>query len=252
MSAATMFRPGGDLYDCVPRIIDDLEPGKQHAATKVLRYLIQREMDGLLDERVTDRAIADAIGYSTRFVQKGLNALHVKLGELGSAIIDRMPSHGRRIITFVRGLAARREATPRAAPSPPRTPPEELKTKRETFTDTPPSSSSSPEIIIPKTNPDDPAFTALVARACGLIADATAERVGVTIATYGAEWVGRAWTRWRAATGNPASSRCVAGGTCWGSWGTGDARAVRQPRRRRPPLPRRSAVLLRSRRRPRV
>lgn len=113
-----MFRPGGDLYDCVPRIIDDLEPGKQHAATKVLRYLIQREMDGLLDERVTDRVIADAIGYSTRFVQKGLNALHVKLGELGSAIINRMPSHGRRIITFVRGLAARRDAPPKATPPP--------------------------------------------------------------------------------------------------------------------------------------
>lgn len=191
MSAANMFRIGGDLYDCVPRIIDLLPQGDQHAATKVFQFLARIDLDGQLNELITDRVIADAIGYSTRFVQKGLHALQHKLGELGQSIIDRMPNQGRRIITFIRGLAARRDAQPRAAtPPPPQTPPEELKTKRETLTDTPPSSSS--EIVIPKTNPDDPAFTALVARACGLIADATADRVGVTIATYGVEWVGQA------------------------------------------------------------
>jgi hypothetical protein len=191
MSAATLFRTGGDLYDCVPRIIDQLPQGDQHAATKVFQYLMRMDLDGQLNELITDRVIAEAIGYSTRFVQKGLYALHHKLGELGQAIIDRMPSQGRRIITFIRGLAPRRDAQPRPIPNPPQTPPEELKTKKETSTDTPPSS-SSPEIIILKTNPDDPAFIALVARACGLIPDATAERVGVTIATYGAEWVGLA------------------------------------------------------------
>jgi hypothetical protein len=191
MSAANLFRTGGDLYDCVPRLIDQLPQGDQHAATKVFQYLMRMDLDGQLNELITDRVIADAIGYSTRFVQKGLHALQHKLGELGQAIIDRMPNQGRRIITFIRGLAARRDAQPRPTPNPPQTPPEELKTKRETSTDTPPSSSSSPEII-PKTNPDDPAFAVLVARACGLIPDATPERVGVTIATYGGEWVGLA------------------------------------------------------------
>jgi hypothetical protein len=192
MSTATLFRPGGDLYDCVPRIIDLLPEGDQHAATKVFQYLVRMDLDGKLDVLITDQVIAEAIGYSTRFVQKGLHALEHKLGELGQAIIDRMPSQGRRIITFIRGLAPRRDAQPKATTPPPQTPPEDLKTKRETSTDTPPSSSSSSEILIPKTNPDDPAFAALVARACGLIPDATAERVGVTITTYGAEWVGQA------------------------------------------------------------
>jgi hypothetical protein len=191
MTTATLFRPGGDLYDCVPRIIDLLPEGDQHAATKVFQYLVRMDLDGQLDEMITDRVIADAIGYSTRFVQKGLHALQHKLGELGQAIIDRMPSQGRRIITFIRGLAPRRDAQPKATPPPPQTPPEDLKTKRETSTDRPPSSSSS-GINIPKTNPDEPAFAVLVARACGLIPDATPERVGVTITTYGAEWVGQA------------------------------------------------------------
>ena len=47
-------------------------------------------------------------------------------------------------------------------------------------------------MIIPETAPDDPAIAALVARACDLIPDATPERVGVTIAAYGAAWVGLA------------------------------------------------------------
>ncbi len=193
MSAASLFRPGGDLYDCVPRIIDQLPEGDQHAATKVFQFLMRMELDGLLDERITDRFIADAIGYSERFVQKGLHALQHKLAELGQAIIDRMPNQGRRIITFIRGLAPRRDAQPRPNLNPPQTPPEELKIKIETSTDRPtPTPSSSSEIIIPETNPDDPAFATLVARACGLIPDATPERVGVTIATYGAEWVGQA------------------------------------------------------------
>ena len=92
------------------------------------------------------------------------------------------PTRGRRIISFVRGLAPRRDAQPRPTPNPPQTPPEEFQIKIETLTDRPPSSSS--EIIIPETNPDDPAFATLVARARGLIPDVTPERVGVTIATY--------------------------------------------------------------------
>ena len=89
------------------------------------------ELDGLLDERITDRFIADAIGYSERFVQKGLHALQHKLAELGQAIIDRMPNQGRRIISFVRGLAPRRNAQPRPTPNPPQTPPEEFQIKIE-------------------------------------------------------------------------------------------------------------------------
>jgi hypothetical protein len=186
MSAATLFRRGGDPYEGVASVIDQLPRGQQHAATKVLRYLVRRELAGTLNELVTDRVIAKAIGYSTRFVQKGLHALHRVLDRMGKAIIDRMPSHGRRIITFVRGLAGRGPSPAGVSPpAPPQTPPRDFE---KTTTKVP---SSSPEII-PEKTPDDPALAGLVARACRLVPEATPGKVAAAIAESTAEWVGRA------------------------------------------------------------
>jgi hypothetical protein len=179
MSAATLFRPGGDPWYGLGDLVDELDRDLRHAAKEVLSYLTKRERDGTLNELVTDRVIAEAIGYSERFVQKGLNALHVQLGELGKAIIDRVPSHGRRIITFVRGLAGRGRSGTQSTP--PQTPPGSFE---KTTTGFP---SSSFEII--------PAIAELIARACRLIPEATPGKVAAAVGDFGAEWVGRALDR---------------------------------------------------------
>jgi hypothetical protein len=187
-SLAGHFKPGGFTYRTVPDVIDGLPKGLQHAATVVYRCIMRFLARGELDHRATDKAMADDCGWSESFVQKGLHALHVVLGEMGTPAIDRERAHGRRTI-IPAPLAGRGTAGPVPdAASPPRTPPEE---RRDTTTG---GASSSP----PRIAPEDPGSRigaidpALVERACRLVPLATPGRVAEVVAKYGAEWVSRA------------------------------------------------------------
>src|SRR5262249_30048646 len=155
------------------RAIDQLPRGWRHAATTIVLYLDRLDREGSLNPLITDQAIAQALGFSERFVQKGLNALHRKLGQLGKAVIDRIPRHGRRLIRF---LSDRNAASP---PAPPQTPPKEFE---KTSTDT--RSSSSPSSVarcqLPVASKSDPQLATgnaelatLQDRACTLIPTAS-------------------------------------------------------------------------------
>ena len=215
MMPAALFRPGGDLYDCVPRIIDQLPEGDQHAATKVFQFLMRMELDGLLDERITDRFIADAIGYSERFVQKGLHALQHKLAELGQAIIDRMPNQGAQdhLLRPRPGPPARRPAqadTQSPSDSPRGIPDKDRDVDRQATV-----------VVVRDHHPGDESGRSRVRHSGGACLwpdprcdPGTGRRDDRHLR---AEWVGRCWTRRRSGTTSWAICRCGAGGTCWGS-----------------------------------
>lgn len=185
MSAtAERFRPGGDFYSPIPDPVFDLLPRKYKAvAIAVVRCLDKLLLANALDERVTDRVIAEATGYCERSVQRALYALHRVLGELGRPIIDRVRQHGRRIITFIRGFAAR-GSTP---PVPP------LNTSEITTTREPSSSLGSPEEKTEATREIAP--PELVDRACRLVPEATPGKVADAVAVYGVDWVRKALDR---------------------------------------------------------
>lgn len=184
-----LFRPGGDPYTPLPDAVYQLPLFWLRSAVLVGRVLVKAERENRLDESLTTKRIvaeikeATGLEVSESFVQKGLYALH-KLAD----IIDRQRSHGRRIITFIRGLAARPKKT--ADPADPPNPP---KTDFETeTTDERPSSSLSP-------NPGDPdrptAPQELIDRACRLVPKSTPGRVIDAVNVYGVEWVAKALDR---------------------------------------------------------
>jgi hypothetical protein len=191
--AAGLFRPRGDFYVTIPEILfelhtilPDLLPAEEVAASinatfRVTGFLVRMARADALNELVTDRLIAAETGLSERNVQRGLYVLDVVFRKIGKPIIDRMRIHGRRIISFVRGFAAR------GSVASPQTP---LKTSETTTTSGPSSSSSSapekppePRVIVP---PE------LVARAMRLVVQATEGKVIDAVAVYGADWVSRA------------------------------------------------------------
>jgi hypothetical protein len=184
MSAASLFRPGGDFYSLIPDpVFDLLEPAQRPNAIIVTRYLVKKEQAGELDERITDHSIANATGISQRSVQRALHALHVVLGQLGKPIIDRIHRHGRRIIEFVRGFAARGSSPP----APP------IKTLETTTTREPSSSLGSIEEKTEQARPIAP--PELVDRACRLIPEATPGKVAEAVAVHGVDRVRKALDR---------------------------------------------------------
>ena len=164
--AEKILRPGGDPYVMIPELIFALPSRWRRAALEVARCLIQHARRNELDEKLTTRRIAEEIGRSISFVQKGLYALQRVMEEHGGAIIDRIRVAGRRIIRFVRGLASREKAVP---PAPP-------KEQFETASTEAPASTSPLDPI----NPDHP----LIARGMALIPDATPERIAAAIGVY--------------------------------------------------------------------
>ena len=145
-----------------------------------MAFLVEMDWENKLDPLLTDQVIADQIGISKRSVQRGLWALDVVLAAIGRPIINRMRSHGRRIISFVRGFAARGQAAPPCTPQKI----QETTTTRET--------SSSPDSR--EENPPEPRVSVppgLIDRAFRLIPKATEGRVIDAVAMYGAEWVSR-------------------------------------------------------------
>jgi hypothetical protein len=190
---AGLFRPRGDFYVTIPEILfeldsilPDLLPAKEIAASinatiRVMGFLVRTARADALNELVTDRLIAAETGVSQRNVQRALYVLDVVLRKIGKPIIDRMRSHGRRIISFVRGFAAR------GSVAPPQTP---HKTSETTTTNGPSSSSgSAPE------KPPEPRVIGppeLVARAMRLVLQATEGKVIDAVVVYGADWVSRA------------------------------------------------------------
>jgi hypothetical protein len=124
MSAASLFRPGGDFYITFPELLLELHevlPKPEVAASinatfRILGFLVRTARTGELNELVTDKLIAARTGLSERNVQRGLYVLDVALGKIGKPIISRLHQHGRRIISFIRGFAARGQAAPPCTP----------------------------------------------------------------------------------------------------------------------------------------
>jgi hypothetical protein len=191
--AAGIFRPGGDFYTTFPdlvlelhKILPELLPKSEviaslNATLRVIGFLVQMARAGELNELVTDKVIAAETGVSERNVQRALYVLDVVLRKIGKPIIDRMRTHGRRIISFVRGFAARGQAAPPCTP---------LKTSETTTTSQPSSSldfrdekPSEPRVII---------SPGLIDRAFRLIPKATEGRVIDAVSVYGADWLSRA------------------------------------------------------------
>ncbi len=181
MSASALFRTNGDPYAGIPLPVLNLESHWRAAAVEVMAFLATRERGQGLDETIIDRDIAEALGRSGSFVQKGLYALERVLGENGQAVIHRARARGRRVITFVRGLRTR--GTPDPKPVPPTLP-----QGQETTASTGPQGAPSTPISIP---PDHP----LIRRGLALIPDATPDRIAAAMATYSADWVSRALDR---------------------------------------------------------
>ena len=119
MSVATAglphYRPDGDLYDQVPRVVWTLERTYLRSAVLVCGVVLNADKRGELDgsgkaEALTNREVRrrieaeTGISISLSSVKKGFYALHRVLGEKGLAIIDRIRQHGRRVINLVRGI----------------------------------------------------------------------------------------------------------------------------------------------------
>jgi hypothetical protein len=188
-STEPLFRTGGDFYITLPKLLfhelRQLLPKAElaaavNAAIRVMAFLVEMAREEKLDALLTDQVIADEIGISKRSVQRGLWALDVVLGKIGLAVIKRIPSHGRRLISFVRGFAARGQSAP------PFTPP---KTSGTTTTRGPSSSLDSGEETPSESRVSVP--PGLIDRAVRLIPTATEGRVIDAVAAYGAEWVSR-------------------------------------------------------------
>ena len=187
--APGLFRPGGDFYVTLPKLLfhelSQLLPKGElvaavNAAIKVMAFLVEMARLDKLDQLLTDQVIADETGISKRSVQRGLHALDVVLDKIGLPIIGRMRVNGRRIISFIRGFAARGQAAPPCTPQ---------KTSETTTTREPSSSSDSrgekpsePRVSVPP---------GLIDRAFRLIPSATEGRVIDAVAGYGADWVSR-------------------------------------------------------------
>jgi hypothetical protein len=111
MSAAALFTPGsGSFHTPHSQRLNALPAGRRVAATETWHALLDILRRGTTetDERVTDRVLAQHMGRSRRFVQKGLKALQ----DLG--MIRRHRQHGRRIIVVLERLRGRTRPLPRA------------------------------------------------------------------------------------------------------------------------------------------
>lgn len=110
MSAAALFTHGeGSFFTPHSEKINALPPCRRVAASEVWHAILDRLRRGQTqtDERITDLVLAQLIGRSRRFVQKGLKALQ----NLG--MIERRRRHGRRIIIVVERLRGREKPQPR-------------------------------------------------------------------------------------------------------------------------------------------
>lgn len=103
-NTAIREKPGAGGEPCIPiGIIADLAPDVRLAGIEILAALLTADRAGCLDERLTDRRIAEAIGRSKGYVQEGLLALDRK------GYIERARHAGRRTIRL--RLAGRGGAT---------------------------------------------------------------------------------------------------------------------------------------------
>jgi hypothetical protein len=104
MSAAALFTPGsGSFHTPHSQRLNALPAGRRVAATETWHALLDILRRGMTetDERVTDRVLAQHMGRSRRFVQKGLKALQ----DLG--MIQRRRRYGRRVIVVLERLRGR-------------------------------------------------------------------------------------------------------------------------------------------------
>lgn len=193
MSAlGALFQPGGHRYRTLPEVIELLPKGLQHRATVAYRTAMKLLAMGELDERATDRRMAELSGWSPSLIQAGLHALDVVLGKILAdqgqpPVIERTRAHGRR--TIIPGPLAGRGDKP-APPAPPQS--FENKT---TDGQGGKSSSSSTE-----TGERPPDLTPALLDAVGLLPDISAETLtgwvilarGTELAELAAAWL-RAW-----------------------------------------------------------
>ena len=149
-TALPLFRKDGDLYAGIPLDLLALDSDLRTSATEVMAILVTREREGRLDERLTDKDIADDLDRSVSFVQKGLHTLAIKLKDAGKAIIIRTHARGRRTIEFVRGL---RGSHPVPKADPPPAPPLHQEQRDKTTTAAASSSSLPPTRTDRRTGP---------------------------------------------------------------------------------------------------
>ena len=123
MSAAALFIPGaGSFHTPHSQRLKGLPHHLRVAASETWHSILDilRRGKTETDERVTDRVLAQHMGRSRRFVQKGLKVLQ----DLG--MITRRRQHGRRCIIVLERLRGRAKPPPRAkadAKASPATPP---------------------------------------------------------------------------------------------------------------------------------
>lgn len=111
MSAAALFTPGsGSFHTPHSERLNALPPGLRVAASEAWHAILDILRRGMTetDERVTDRVLAQHMGRSRRFVQKGLKALQ----DLG--MIRRRRQNGRRCIIVLERLRGRDKPRPKA------------------------------------------------------------------------------------------------------------------------------------------
>jgi hypothetical protein len=210
------YRPDGDLYDQMPRVIHTLEPTYLRSAYLVASVVCNADKRGELDgdqaELLTNREIRRRVEaetgrrYSLSFIKKGLFALHRVLGEKGLALIDRIRQHGRRVISLVRGIREKGKdkmpgpGEPILPPAAPLcTPPPEKRGGEETTTTRDPSSSSLASL--PGGGPGPPTAEAELppelVNAIGLVPDLSREKLEGWVRRFGLELTRRAvaWLR---------------------------------------------------------
>jgi hypothetical protein len=107
-NATDWFKEDGSTYRMVPDQIRRLPRKLWHAATEAWACVMRFAARGELDERATDRAMAEESQWSESFLQKGFHALDAEMEAAGlKPLIVRERTHGRRRIHPGAGLRGR-------------------------------------------------------------------------------------------------------------------------------------------------
>jgi hypothetical protein len=105
-----IFTPGqGHYWTPHCAILDNLPAERRVAASEVMNAILTFHRQHRLDERITDRVLAQFLGRSRRFVQKGLKILQ------DLELIERIRGYGRRTIVVRMTLRGREEPQPKAS-----------------------------------------------------------------------------------------------------------------------------------------
>lgn len=123
VATSPLFIEGGDRYIAHIIRLKDIPAEIRASMSEVWDALmdLNRFNDTLLPDQLTDRFLAQYLGRSERFVQKGLHGLEGKHEKFpGKPVIRRHTKFGRRNIEIIGRIAGRKEREKGQAPVPPR------------------------------------------------------------------------------------------------------------------------------------